>query len=190
LTNYLNDKSFAEGKYFYKMISVDNNGRPVDYDTTIDTSSIYGVVHFSVLPRTERAVLDSFRTVNEKLYCRASCGGIPRYEGDRYYRLDGKTANPWFITTLWLAEQAIATAKNNEDLEPARECLRWVARYALPSGVLSEQLNPFTGEQLSAAPLIWSHSEFVLAVICYLEKLEELGICDVCNPMKVTDNPY
>ncbi len=180
----------SEGKYFYKMLGVDNNGRPSYYDTTIDTSSIYGVVHFSVLQRTDMRVFDSFKTVNEKLCCHTEIGGIPRYEGDRYYRLDGKTANPWFITTLWLAEQQIAIAKNNEDLESAREYLRWVARYALPSGVLSEQINPFTGEQLSAAPLTWSHSEFVLAVICYLEKLEELGICDVCNPMKVTDNPY
>jgi GH15 family glucan-1,4-alpha-glucosidase len=45
---------------------------------------------------------------------------------------------------------------------------------------MSEQLNPYTGEAVAVAPLTWSHAEFVLTVISYLVKLEDLGICQAC----------
>ena len=73
---------------------------------------------------------------------------MPRYAGDGYYRVSPEVpGNPWFITTLWLAQYYIAIAKSENDLETVKTRLGWVARYALPSGVLSEQLNPYTGEQ-------------------------------------------
>ena len=53
----------------------------------------------------------------------------------------------------------------------------------ISSGMMSEQLDPQTGEQISASPLVWSHAEFVHTVIDYLEKLEEMGICVACNPV-------
>ena len=57
--------------------------------------------------------------------------------------------------------------------------LEWVASHALSSGILPEQLNPYTGEPISATPLVWSHSEFVTAVMTYMEKLEQLGVSAV-----------
>jgi GH15 family glucan-1,4-alpha-glucosidase len=33
--------------------------------------------------------------------------------------------------------------------------------HALPSGVLSEQINPSTGAPLSVTPLVWSHAELI-----------------------------
>jgi hypothetical protein len=48
--------------------------------------------------------------------------------------------------------------------------MRWVARWALPSGVLGEQLHPETGEILGVGPLSWSHAEVVAAFAEYLEK--------------------
>ena len=62
--------------------------------------------------------------------------------------------------------------------------ISWVVDRALPSGILSEQVHPYNGVQLSAAPLTWSHSAFVITVVKYLEKLEKLEISDVCNPAK------
>jgi GH15 family glucan-1,4-alpha-glucosidase len=35
-------------------------------------------------------------------------------------------------------------------------------------------MQPDTREQLSASPLVWSHSEYVLTVKAYLDKLAEL----------------
>jgi len=35
-------------------------------------------------------------------------------------------------------------------------------------------MQPDTREHLSASPLVWSHAEFVLAALAYVEKVEEL----------------
>jgi len=54
------------------------------------------------------------------------------------------------------------------------DILNWTVKNALPSGVLPEQLNPYTGEPVSATPLLWSHAEYVLAVCEYVSKVQEL----------------
>jgi GH15 family glucan-1,4-alpha-glucosidase len=41
--------------------------------------------------------------------------------------------------------------------------------------VLAEQMRPDTREHLSAAPLVWSHAEFVLTVRAYLAKIATLN---------------
>jgi GH15 family glucan-1,4-alpha-glucosidase len=45
-----------------------------------------------------------------------------------------------------------------------------------PSGVLAEQLNPYTGESLSATPLVWSHAVYVKTVLLYLQKKKDLEL--------------
>ena len=59
--------------------------------------------------------------------------------------------------------------------------LRWTVSHALPSGVLAEQINPFTGEPVSVSPLTWSHAAVVQTVMDYLEKLQELHTCGQCG---------
>lgn len=176
ITTYLYDEK--EG-YFIKMISY-NKGM-MEYDKTLDMSSVYGIFKFNVLPVTDERVKKSIAAVEKKLMCNQSVKGIARYEGDRYYRVSEEfPGNPWFITTLWLVQYYIAAAENENELQIVREWFLWVVKNALPSGILSEQLHPYTGEQISAAPLTWSHGEFVNSVILYLQKLEELGICKAC----------
>jgi GH15 family glucan-1,4-alpha-glucosidase len=58
-------------------------------------------------------------------------------------------------------------------LEEAAKDIEWAARFAR-SGMLSEQLNPYTGEPISATPLTWSHAEFVRTVIEYDKKNKSL----------------
>lgn len=168
---------------FIKMINVDDNGT-ITYDKTLDMSSIYGIFTWEVLeindPRLSRAI----KQVEERLVCKTDISGVARYEGDRYFRsVEGVPGNPWFITTLWLAQYYVAHAKKETDFADVHKWLEWAVKYAAPSGVLSEQLHPYTGEQLSAGPLTWSHSEYVMTVIKYLNRLEELGICLKCNPL-------
>jgi len=111
-------------------------------------------------------------------------GGIARYEGDVYRSSGGNIpGNPWFITTLWLTQYYIEHLKSEQEFPNIVRKFTWVTDHALPSGVLSEQINPYTGEQISPAPLIWSHSEYVITIIRYLEKLEEIGICKACYPI-------
>ncbi|MCA1637851.1 MAG: glycoside hydrolase family 15 protein, partial [Acidobacteria bacterium] len=72
------------------------------------------------------------------------------------------------------AEYRIAIAETKEDLKGVLEILEWSVKYALPSGVLAEQVHPLTGEAVSVSPLTWSHSTFVATVMNYLRKLKTL----------------
>lgn len=162
---------------------INREGNETILDKTLDASSAYGVFLFEVLPHDDTRLQRAFEQSIKRLSHGIPSGGVARYEGDNYYRNDKDSAgNPWIVTTLWYAEFLIANAKKEKDFEHVRDIFTWVTKHTLPSGVLSEQLNPQTGEQVSVAPLTWSHSGYVSAVIKYLNKLEELGICQACNP--------
>ncbi|MDB5195004.1 MAG: glycoside hydrolase family 15 [Parcubacteria group bacterium] len=151
-------------------------------DRTIDISSVYGVFAFGVLPVDDPRLVAAFEKTADRLSASSPHTGIARYEHDQYYAV-GDRPNPWFITTLWYAEYLIARAKTVDDLQPVIEIFDWVASHALPSGMLSEQLDATSCEQVSVSPLTWSHSGYASAVISYLEKLEKLGVCVACNPV-------
>ncbi len=154
-------------------------------DDTLDTSNLYGLVLFDILPVDDPRVRAIRERVERELSPQGTIGGIGRHRDDHYYRMHHNVhGNPWFITTLWIAECDIRSAKTAEQLAEVTRYFDWVARYAQLSGVLSEQLDPYTGAQLSVTPLIWSHAQFVSTVILYLEKLEELGVCTTCYPLK------
>lgn len=172
-----------EAGYFYKLINIENG--KISYDKTIDASTFYALFHFGVLPPRDPRMLRAAEIMVEKLSSPIPAGGIARYEGDRYYEVTSDVpGNPWIITTLWMIQYEISKAKNENDLKPLNERLGWVVRHALPSGILPEQLHPLNGDHLSVSPLTWSHAEYVLTVVQYLEKLEELGICPACYPVK------
>ena len=160
-------------------------GNELKKDMTNDASSGYGVFQFKVLDVDDERVRSTFDYFKERLLCKTWVGGYARYEGDHYHRVtDDTPGSPWFITTLWLAEYYIALAKNTNDLAPAVEIFDWVTKHTLESGVLSEQIHPHTGAPLSVTPLTWSHAGFVIAINKYLEKLDALGVCEMCNPPK------
>lgn len=166
----------AETGMFRRCLSVDPHGVTA-YDNTIDSSSAYGVFLFGVLPPKDERLMKAMQLTKEKLTVQTPVGGIARYVGDQYFRtVPDVPGNPWFITTLWYTQYAIALAKDDHDLDHVRADLNWVERNALRSGILSEQLNPYTREQVSAAPLTWSHAEYIRTVILYMRKLKELGI--------------
>ncbi|HSE34933.1 MAG TPA: glycoside hydrolase family 15 protein, partial [Candidatus Paceibacterota bacterium] len=166
----------AENGTFYKAIYIDKNGKTI-YDLGMDASSAYGIYQFGVLPPDDPRIASAMQLAKDRLTVRTSVGGIARYEGDQYYRtVQDVPGNPWFITTLWFAQYYCALAKNDHDLDRVREILEWARRNALPSGVLSEQLDPYTGAQVSAGPLTWSHAEYIRTVVQYLRKVQSLGI--------------
>ncbi|MEA1929319.1 MAG: glycoside hydrolase family 15 protein [Patescibacteria group bacterium] len=174
LLEHLYDK---ESGNFLKMVFPSG-----EMDRTVDVSSIYGVYHFGVLPVDDDRVVRAVRQTAAALETKGAAGGVARYDGDNYFQHVSGKPNPWFVTTLWLTQYRIAAAKNNDDLEFVRESLAWATKHARLSGVLSEQLHPETGYQLSVAPLTWSHAEYVLTITKYLNKMKELGLCQECNP--------
>ncbi|MCA9362984.1 glycoside hydrolase family 15 protein [Candidatus Kaiserbacteria bacterium] len=159
---------------FVKQVTHTEDGE-LEYDQTVDSSSLYGLLLFRVLDVEDERMQSMLKVVEQKLQVHGNSKGFVRYEKDAYYQQqDADSPNPWVITTLWIARYYIELAQNQKDLKPALELLEWTASHATRGGVLAEQMHPDTREQLSTAPLVWSHAEFVMAVQAYLEKLEML----------------
>jgi GH15 family glucan-1,4-alpha-glucosidase len=78
------------------------------------------------------------------------------------------------VATLWLTQYKIVSANSMAELAGVIADLEWVAKFS-KSGMLSEQLNPYNGEEISATPLTWSHSEFVRTIIEYDRKMKSFS---------------
>jgi len=52
--------------------------------------------------------------------------------------------------------------------------LHWSCDYSVETGLLPEQVDPFTGAPKSVAPLTWSHSTFIETALMYANKKEKL----------------
>ncbi len=161
-------------------------GASVEYelDPIID-SSMYAIFGFGLLSATDPRVDKTMRAIEERLWCKTNVGGVARYENDYYHRISDDirnvAGNPWFICTLWLADWRIAKAQNISELKEAMPILDWVANHALPSGVLAEQVHPYSNAPLSVSPLTWSHATVVSTLVAYLRKLEEMTTCPTCG---------
>lgn len=141
-------------------------------------SSLVGAFIYGLLEADDPRFVRTMEGLKTALYERVPVGGMARHDEDGYHHLDGDYArypgNPWFVSTLWLADWMIARAKEEQELAPARDILEWTVAHALPSGVLAEQLHPDTGAPLSVSPLTWSHAAFVTTVHRYLRKAREV----------------
>jgi GH15 family glucan-1,4-alpha-glucosidase len=162
----------ARGAYIKHVYHTEDG---LQYDRTIDTSSLYGMLFFEVASHTDERLARMLQTVEQTLAVRGNAEGYMRYEGDNYYKQnDADTPNPWVICTLWVAQFYIAVATDKQGLQKALELLEWTASHATSSGVLAEQMHPDTRAQLSTAPLTWSHAEFVMACEAYMKKWHAL----------------
>lgn len=146
-------------------------------DMTIDSANS-GLFVFEALPIDDPQLEKMMEAVSKRLWVRTEVGGVARYEDDYYHQVSHDVAqvpgNPWFICTLWQAQYEFASAKSADGLKRGLDLLTWVASRALPSGVLAEQVNPYTNAPLSVSPLTWSHAAFVTAVMDYLEARRRL----------------
>jgi ferredoxin len=155
-----------------------------EVDEVID-ASLYSIFKFHLFAADDPRVESTMRQVEQKLWVKTRVGGVARYENDYYHRVSNDIAavpgNPWFICTLWLADYFITRAQTISDLKLALPIFEWTAGHSLESGVLAEQVNPYTNEPISVSPLTWSHATVVSTSIKYLEKLESLQLCDSCH---------
>jgi GH15 family glucan-1,4-alpha-glucosidase len=155
---------------FLRMITIDKDGH-IQKDTTLD-SSLCGLFLFGLCPARDPRMERTMQALEQALWVKTEVGGMARYENDHYHRVTQDTSsvpgNPWFICTLWRAQYAIDHATTLEELHQALPYLHWASTHALPSGVMAEQINPFTSEPLSVSPLTWSHAEYVRTVSLFL----------------------
>jgi len=165
-----------EHSHFARMITVDKHGQ-IHKDLTLD-SSLCGLFLFGMVPARDPQMERTMQALEQTLWVRTEVGGMARYENDHYHQvtqdLSQAQGNPWFICTLWLARYRLARATTLDELHQALPLLNWAHRHALPSGIMAEQVNPFTSEPLSVSPLTWSHAEYVLTVYCYLRTYHEI----------------
>ena len=161
---------------FARMINRRGDGT-WDVDPTID-ASLFGLWYFGMFAPDDPKIVATMEAVRERLWVKTAVGGVARYENDRYHQvsqdIENVPGNPWFICTLWLAQWYIAKAQTAEDLRPVLEILDWVAARALPSGVMAEQVHPYTSAPLSVSPLTWSHATLVMTVREYVKAWERV----------------
>ena len=161
---------------FLRMIRVADDGS-VQPDMTMD-ASVVEVFKLNMFAPDSDEVKQTMQAYEARLTVRSAVGGIARYENDYYHQVsqDVKNVpgNPWFICACWLAQYKITCATTLEELREAVPWLEWVQAHALPSGVLAEQIDPYSGAPLSVSPLTWSHAEYVAAVRWYAGKYAHL----------------
>ncbi len=162
----------AERRSFGRMLHVDGRG-VFSLDATMDASTLYAMLAFGVFRPDEPAAAETIRSITSRLWCKTAVGGLARYENDYYHRQSGDIANvpgnPWIICTLWAALGHVFGTRGAADLTSARELLEWTVEHAQPSGILAEQVHPYTGAAMSVAPLTWSHATFAETVLAYCD---------------------
>jgi len=130
-------------------------------DTTLDISSFYGTYLFGYY-LDESQVTSTLSLIESELLDISPSGGSARYENDNYFRSDpAYKGNPWFVTTLWLAQYY---AKNGQK-ERAEKYVTWALDKGLTSGLLSEQISPEDSKIVGVTPLVWSHAELINTIL-------------------------
>ncbi len=152
-----------ERQVFYRGLTVENG--QVHYDSLLDTSSVFSAFMFGLFPIDSHEIKASVQTLQATFKTTKDDPGLPRYENDDYRRAKPEViGNWWIITSLWQAQYDIETGNH----ESALNILGWVKSFALPTGMLSEQIDPVDGMIISPAPLTWSHAEYVATLIDFL----------------------
>jgi GH15 family glucan-1,4-alpha-glucosidase len=144
-------------------------------DASADSSLAF-LFDYGPFTANNLVVLNTLNQISRSLWWKNDTGGLARYENDACDKASKAVkGNPWIISTLWLAKWQIARATNPVELQKGLELISWTVSRASKSGLLSEQIDPFSGRPFSASPRLWSHAEYVLTVFQYLEKYQKLN---------------
>jgi GH15 family glucan-1,4-alpha-glucosidase len=145
---------------FYKGLVV--RGGEIEYNETVDSSSLYGVFMYGLFPLDSEEVKAAVATHETTFGITAETPGVPRYEQDNYYRSDpGIQGNWWLIASLWLAQYYQMV----DQPERVNAILGWVKDRSEATGVMPEQINPKDNSFISVAPLTWSHAEYLSTLL-------------------------
>jgi oligosaccharide amylase len=176
-----------ELKSFIRVAHIENGA--VIQEKIVDASSLFGLWYFGMLEEEDPMLVSTVDAVNRLLKTPTPLGGIIRYQNDQYFK-STDLSNPWIITTLWEAQRIINKKEvTQKDVDFVLETIKWVVSHTTSSGVLPEQLNPYTGEPLSATPLVWSHAVYIETVLMLVHRIEEMGWCPDCNVEKKWKTP-
>lgn len=156
---------FDEDRKIYRKGFLVSADKSLEFDNTLDLSSMYGVMMYGYYGDTDQ-LKATVSTIEKELLDISPSGGTVRYENDNYFGSNPfYKGNPWIIATLWMAQYYIRTG----DTARGRQYIDWTLDRATPSGILSEQINPANGQQISVSPLVWSHAELVNTILDVLK---------------------
>lgn len=157
----MNEFLIAPSKEYYRTsIRCDENDAACVLDEEIDTS-IHALWKYNLLKPENKLMQTSVARLQDKLWLETEIGGMARKDNDHYLREDDSLpGNPWFISTLWMAQYYLTLGEPAK----AKPYLKWVLDHADATGLLAEQADPHTGFSRSVKPLTWSHAEFVKTV--------------------------
>jgi GH15 family glucan-1,4-alpha-glucosidase len=162
---------------FARSVNVSSKGE-ITTDPTLD-ASMAGLWLFGMFDAGDPKIVATMEAMIARLTIKTDIGGVARYENDYYFQVSkdvqNVAGNPWIVCTLSVAHWYAMQAKTTAELQKAIDILLWACDRALPSGVLAEQLDPYTGAPLSVAPLTWSHAAFVLATHVVARRAVELA---------------
>ena len=151
----------SDRKLLRKGYLLQDNGS-LQFDSVLDISSLYGAWKFGLFKQHDEFITQTVTQIEQTLLNQSPIGGSPRYENDNYFASKpAYLGNPWFVTTLWIAQYYAATERKQE----AQKLLDWTFSLQMPSGVLSEQVEPSTGVPISVTPLVWSHAELINTIL-------------------------
>jgi GH15 family glucan-1,4-alpha-glucosidase len=153
--------NYGDGTFRKSYLLQDDDS--LQFDNTLDMSSLYGVITYGYFSQTDdQTIHKDVQACIDLLSKNSPTPGVPRYLHDNYFKSsDVYTGNPWLISTLWLAQAHVFYRQYEE----AQSLLDWVQSCALPSGMLSEQVDPENSTPVSVTPLVWSHAEFINTVL-------------------------
>lgn len=143
-------------------------------DPTMD-AGLCALFDFGMFDANDEKIVNTMNSMRETLWCKTDLGGLARNSNDYYHKVSqDMPGNPWPIATAWLGKWYVRRAKTLDGLTNAENILNWLVNVGGATGVLPEQVNPYTGEHISVSPLTWSHAEFVNLALDYSKKYEEL----------------
>lgn len=150
-----------EKKYLIKGFLRHEDDR-IEYDATIDSSSLYGAFMYGLFPLSSAEIKNTASAIEEQLAPPTSRAILQRYTDDMYRRPgNDQPPNPWIITSLWRAQYLLEKSQE----EDAKTVLDNVLALASSTGMLAEQVHANTLEPTSVQPLVWSHAEFVSTIL-------------------------
>lgn len=146
---------------FYKGVATAASGG-LEYNDTIDLSSVFGAFMYGLFPTDSDETRQTVATIESLMQPPADTPGFVRYEQDGYRRVDPESlGNWWFVTSLWMAQYYLEVGR----VDDATHILNWVQQSMWPTGVLSEQVDPATGDEVSVSPLAWSQAEYLSTLL-------------------------
>jgi len=149
-----------------KGIRIDKDSNTIVNDESAD-SSIYMLSDCKAFSEFELQPTINF--LDSKLFLQHGIGGIARKENDHYLKVGEQfTGNPWFICSMWRLRLALKV----NDLEFAKSIMIWVLNHFDKTGLIPEQTDPRNGYSLGIKPLTWSHAEFLISLIFFIDQLQ------------------